>query len=325
MQQNGTTSERSAQTRRSLKDIRNRPLETHVYGEIENDEVRAEVTSLLKTRPWCRLVIGFARAEFFSNGEKDVLVVRELAGKVRATSYLSHGIAPCQSVLVRQTIRPRKLAGLPWSCGATAIVAPGGVGKTPMLEAFAKAFEAEGRDVLRVRFGEPRGEYESDYSELMVSLALALYNGHDVFIDSFKNPVYDLPGGLSAGGASNALWTTLSDLSSIFDRVGNAFVALINPTTADARVIKNAVESLKSSCCGIITTETGGRWVGFVREIETGERLAIAFHSSASRFEYEGSTSVDAELADSVKTSKPVTARIEVDSVLAGMLTRITR
>lgn len=312
------------QKKGSLAALRSRTLEVHVYGEIENEDVRSEVSALLKRRPWCRLVVGFARAEFFESGDKDVLVVREVPSKIRATSFLSMRIAPCQTVTQRGTLRPRTLAGLPWSRGATAILAPGGVGKTPMLEKFAKAFEAEGRAIRRCAFGEPRGEYESDYCELMLTLASALYYGEDVFLDSMKNPVYDLPGGLGVGGASNALWTTLSDFSSIFDRMGLSFVALINPTTADVRVRENAAESLKSSCCGIITTERGGKWVGFVREIETGERIALSFFSSSQKFEYNGSSSLDAP-SEPVGPEEVATARIEVDSVLARMLSRIAK
>lgn len=313
----------------TIADLRGEDLEVHIYGEIENDEVRNEVSALLKTRPWCRLVIGFARAEFFTVDFRNILVIREVASKVRATSYLDMQSVPCKPAAQRATMHPRGLAGLPWSCGATAIVAPGGVGKTPLLAKIAAAFRAEGRKAREIHFGEPRGEYESDYCNLMLDIAFALYYGEDVFVDSFKNPVYDLPGSLSAGGASNALWTTLSDLSGIFDRVGLSMVALINPTTADVRVRENAVESLKSSCCGIITTERGGRWVGYVREIETGDRLEITFHSSRDRFEYgesavaghgtrvRGVDSADAEQSSAV-------AKASVDAVLARMLARIT-
>lgn len=314
----------------TIADLRGADLEVHIYGEIENDEVRDEVSALLKTRPWCRLVIGFARAEFFTVDFRNILVIREVASKVRATSYLDMRSVPCKPAVQRSTMHPRGLAGLPWSCGATAIVAPGGVGKTPLLAKIAAAFRTEGRKAREIFFGEPRGEYESDYCMLMLDLAFALYYGEDVFVDSFKNPVYDLPGSLSAGGASNALWTTLSDLSSIFDRVGLTLVALINPTTADVRVRENAVESLKSSCCGIITTERGGRWVGYVREIETGDRLQITFHSSRGRFEYGDSAiagdGAHARAVDSADAERgSAVAKASVDAVLARMLTRITR
>lgn len=287
-----------------------------VYAEIRREKIGYR-------RPIARLALGVHRVDVWSTPDSTLLaIVRSLPAKVRVTSFVDHDVVPLSEK--RDTVRLVSMGHLPFSTGLTAIVAPGGKGKSPLLWQLATAFEKSGRQVRRIKFGEPRGEFITDYTDLMTQLLSALMLGQDVLIDSLKNPVYDLPGAASIGGMSSWLWPTLSDISAVFDRRGLSVVALINPTSAEQRVVANAVEALKTSTNGIITTSTGGQWAGYYRDIETGDRLEIAFFADGNRFEYDGVTVKPNEDAITVAAAGvSSTTRLSVDTVLANALSKL--
>lgn len=300
-------------------------LITEIPKLSRHEDITADQAATLSAkRAVIRLSIGHHRLDLYEDG---IAHYRLNNGKARVPSSTDHRKIPL--AVDRATVKVQGLGQLPFSRGATAILAPGGHGKTPLLWQFADEFERQGRAVRRIRFGETRGEYMTDYADLLAEMMDALYFGQDVFIDSFKNPVYDLPGGLAAGGVATSLWPTMSDLSAVFDRMGLCLVVLLNPSSDDIKVVTNAVEALKSNTNGILTSSRKGEWSGYYREISGNERRVIEFQASKDKFLYNGVTVlVDEGEQNPVhegETAIISPAAIHFNNVLASALSKLTQ
>lgn len=228
------------------------------------------------------------------------------------------------------TLALEKLADFPVNTGVTIIFGAGGAGKTPLAKRIASHMPG-GADLLL--FGEPYGDYVTDYEQMLVQLLEALLSGRHVVIDSLKNPVFDTPGAATSGGMSASLWPTLSDLSAVFDRCGCALISVINPTTSSELVTEVAKEALKVSTMGLIIAGGSNNWGIFWRDMATGVRNYEKFTSTVSDFtykgrtvEFEGGTSrTVADVSGREAEVKRTQVEVQVDNMLASAMAKLLK
>lgn len=151
--------------------------------------------------------------------------------------------------------------------GLVLLVAPGGVGKTPLAHMLAQYDVAS---YAVVRAGEPLAGYTSNRDRIAKSLALAMYHCSDVVLDSIKDLLSSSGGGSMKGGISREALLDLSSWATTAANLGVTLYVPLNPSSKD--LIASMIEAATSNATTVFSNEgkTGPEWVWGSR---TGEGL----------------------------------------------------
>lgn len=131
---------------------------------------------------------------------------------------------------------------IPGGCGV--ILGPANVGKTPLLKWIVSM--ADGR---LIRFGEPFPGYITEESEAAVALMDALLDPDVklIAIDSIKDVLVDMHGGLMARGIPRGVFRMLSQWASVAASVGKAIVVPLNISTDDKAALDEVSAAILSN------------------------------------------------------------------------------
>lgn len=150
--------------------------------------------------------------------------------------------------------------------GLMLIVAPGGVGKSPL------AHHLAGYDVAQyavVRAGEPLAGYTANRDRIAKALAQAMYNCSDVVLDSIKDLLSSSGGGAMKGGISREALLDLSSWASTAASLGVTLYVPLNPSSKE--LIDQMIEVAASNATTVFSNHGGtSAWAWTAR---TGEGL----------------------------------------------------
>lgn len=146
--------------------------------------------------------------------------------------------------------------GIPFPKGVCVIFGGADTAKTPLLHYVLKRTGGD-----HIRYGEPLPGYFR--SEQAAAAAIMTSDNSIIGLDSLKNLVGRLSGGLMDAGVSRELFPMLSDWSSYFAEHGQTLVTIVNASSSAQRVEDMMVEALKSNVTMIIHAKPDGRldWV----------------------------------------------------------------
>lgn len=137
------------------------------------------------------------------------------------------------------------LDGIPVPAGVVSIFGGANSGKSPLASYIANKLGGK-----MVRYGEPLPGYFRDVSQAVHAILSA--DEQVVVLDSTKNLVGRIDGGLMASGVSREFFAMLSDWSSYFAELGQTVIVVVNATVKDASLVQMVVEGLYSNTTGII-------------------------------------------------------------------------
>lgn len=151
--------------------------------------------------------------------------------------------------------------------GLALLVAPGGVGKTPLAHMLAQ-YDVDSYAVVRA--GEPLAGYTSNRDRIAKSLALAMYHCSDVVLDSIKDLLSSSGGGAMKGGISREALLDLSSWATTAANLGVTIYVPLNPSSKD--LIEAMVEVADSNATTVFSNDgrTGPDWAWSSR---TGEGM----------------------------------------------------
>lgn len=151
--------------------------------------------------------------------------------------------------------------------GLALLVAPGGVGKTPLAHMLAQHGV---KSYAVVRAGEPLAGYTSNRDRIAKSLALAMYHSSDVVLDSIKDLLSSSGGGAMKGGISREALLDLSSWATTAANLGVTIYVPLNPSSKD--LIEAMVEVASSNATTVFSNDgkTGAEWAWSSR---TGEGM----------------------------------------------------
>lgn len=151
--------------------------------------------------------------------------------------------------------------------GLVLLVAPGGVGKTPLAHMLAQYDVAS---YAVVRAGEPLAGYTSNRDRIAKSIALAMYQSSDVVLDSIKDLLSSSGGGSMKGGISREALLDLSSWATTAANLGVTLYVPLNPSSKD--LIESMVEVAASNATTVFHNDgkSGPEWTWSSR---TGEGL----------------------------------------------------
>lgn len=148
--------------------------------------------------------------------------------------------------------------------GLGVIYGASGAGKTQLLEFIFRALRESNIKARKVMFNEP-DLLVSSKSAAMVSeddllAEVAEFIGSDdeiLFIDSIRTFVYSSSGGATGkGGVDMTMYTKLTELSILAQRIGKSINVVFNPISADEAVVQNIKEAVKGSVESIYFIES---------------------------------------------------------------------
>lgn len=142
------------------------------------------------------------------------------------------------------------LDGIPLPAGVIAIFGGANSGKSPLA-----AYVANKTGGKMVKYGEPLPGYHRDVSHAVHAILSA--EERVIVLDSTKNLVGRIDGGLMASGVSREFFAMLSDWSSYFAELGQTVVVVVNATVKEANLVQMIVEGLYSNTTGIIHSADG--------------------------------------------------------------------
>lgn len=150
--------------------------------------------------------------------------------------------------------------------GLALLVAPGGVGKSPLAHHLAGYGVSE---YAIVRAGEPLAGYTANRDRIAKSLAVAMYNCSDVVLDSIKDLLSSSGGGAMKGGISREALLDLSSWASTAASLGVTLYVPLNPSSKD--LIDQMIEVANSNATTVFSNHGGSTsWAWTAR---TGEGL----------------------------------------------------
>lgn len=151
--------------------------------------------------------------------------------------------------------------------GLALLVAPGGVGKTPLAHMLARH---DVQSYAVVRAGEPLAGYTSNRDRIAKSLALAMYHSSDIVLDSIKDLLSSSGGGAMKGGISREALLDLSSWATTAANLGVTIYVPLNPSSKD--LIDAMVEVANSNATTVFSNDgkTGSEWTWSSR---TGEGM----------------------------------------------------
>lgn len=141
--------------------------------------------------------------------------------------------------------------------GLVLLVAPGGVGKTPLAHMLAQ-HGVESYAVVRA--GEPLAGYTSNRDRIAKSLGLAMYHSSDVVLDSIKDLLSSSGGGAMKGGISREALLDLSSWATTAANLGVTIYVPLNPSSKD--LIEAMTEVANSNATTVFSNDgkTGAEW-----------------------------------------------------------------
>lgn len=192
---------------------------------------------------------------------------------------------PGLSAALRGIITPgaaplnKKVGAIHIPCGVCAIVAGGGVGKTPLAHTLA----ASGVDSYGiVRVGEPLAGYAMKHSEVADDLVQAMYHESDIVLDSIKDLLAS-GSALMKGGISRTALVSLSEWGSLAAALGCTLYVPVNPS-GDSALISVMVEQAKSNAT-MTVWDADAKWYWSARGGEALHRLEGEFPRSITKFD----------------------------------------
>lgn len=151
--------------------------------------------------------------------------------------------------------------------GLVLLVAPGGVGKTPLAHMLAQYGVSQH---AVVRAGEPLAGYTSNRDRIAKSIGLAMHQCSDVVIDSIKDLLSSSGGGAMKGGISREALLDLSSWATTAANLGVTLYVPLNPSSKE--LIEAMVEVADSNATTVFSNDgkSGPEWSWTSR---TGEGL----------------------------------------------------
>lgn len=200
--------------------------------------------------------------------------VQEATAPRLPESHISHRAAAARAAMNRLSL-PR---------GLTVISGGSGIGKTPLLRAWARALGVGielNEDSRYIRHGEPFAGYSWLDEDFILKMGLAVQQcrlldegSRFIAIDSLKDAL-NASGNAMKGGLSRGALRFLSALSITLASERVRGIAVINPSSSDASVIGEFTEAVKSSVNGFVWMKADGRVSVELRGEEARPRASI--------------------------------------------------
>lgn len=203
------------------------------------------------------------------NSEEAVLGLTEPVLSYEDAATLTGTSTALDNVVIAGSAPANKLGpkGLLIPAGLCLLVAPGGVGKTPLAHMLA-AHEVESYGVVRA--GEPLAGYSSNRERIARAIATAMYHNSDVVLDSIKDLLSSSGGGAMKGGISREALLDLSSWASTAAALGVTLYVPLNPSSKD--LIDGMIEVAASNATLVVANHGNGtNWSWAAR---TGEGLS---------------------------------------------------
>lgn len=164
------------------------------------------------------------------------------------------------------------LNDIPLPTGVIALFGGANSSKSPLAHYICA--KADGK---LIRYGEPLPGYHRDF-RLAVN-EMFTTDKKVIVLDSVKNLIGRIEGGLMTTGISREFFAMLSDWSSYFAELGKTLVVIINATTKDENVLDMVVEGLFSNTTGVLYSRKGSiEWkmrAGSGKQRREGEHTII--------------------------------------------------
>lgn len=203
---------------------------------------------------------------------------------------------PAESIVVGVLEDSAVVDGMPFPKGVCTIFGGADTAKTPLLHYLMRRTGG-----THVRYGEPLPGYYR--SEQLAAAAIMNAPGTIIGLDSLKNLVGRLSGGLMEAGVSRELFPMLSDWSSYFAERGQTLITIINASSSSDRVESMMVEALKSNVTMLIHAKPDGRLEWLARR-GSGMKRRTGVH----RIEWEGDGKIRALINNSESSREPASS-----------------
>lgn len=224
-----------------------RAMDYDGLGEVSEDTSVTPDADVLEAAAEVRksVAVGNISYSLMTNGEMAVTERRRIYGP---TSYTPKGNSAAERLLpVTATID-----GIPLPVGVVVIFGGTNSAKSPLASYIAR--EAKGE---LFRYGEPLPGYSRDLGALLKQVFMS--ENRLVVIDSVKNLVGRIDGGLMSSGLSREFFAMMSDWSSYFSELGQTVVVVVN-ANVDPRhpeLVSIVTEGLWSNTNGVIHSDGG--------------------------------------------------------------------
>lgn len=208
--------------------------------ELGNDADVIETATVKKS-----VAVGNISYSMMSDGNMVVVERRRLYGP---TSFESKG----DSIADRTLKVTTTIDGIPLPVGVVVIFGGTNSAKSPLASYLVK----QGKGKL-LRYGEPLPGYSRDLTVLLQRVFAA--EESLIAIDSMKNLVGRIDGGLMKTGLSREFFAMMSDWSSYFSELGQTILVIVN-ANVDPRqpeLVNTVIEGLWSNTNGVIHSEGG--------------------------------------------------------------------
>lgn len=225
----------------------------------------------------------------------------------RLLEDLVEGSTGLNKVIVAGNVR------LPIHCGAVAVVAGTGAGKTPLAHWLAGQ-SSPGYSTVRI--SEPFAGNTGNWQMAANAIGVAAASTTDIIIDSVKDLLGDAGGGTMKGGVSRVALAMFSHWSALGAALGVTFYIPVNPSSGSAETLAEIVTAARSSATCTIVNE-GGAWKYILRPYDGAERVTgpVPFNDSA-----EPDRDFDRDSGEGTRVTKLALAR----DVLEGVVQRST-
>lgn len=148
--------------------------------------------------------------------------------------------------------------------GLGVIYGASGAGKTQLLDFVYQALKESNIGAQKIMFNEPdllvtsKSAAIVSEDELLYKVAEFIASDDEIlFIDSIRTFIFSSSGGATGkGGIDMTLYTKLTELSILAQRLGKSINVVFNPISADEAVVKNIKEAVKGSVESIYFIES---------------------------------------------------------------------
>lgn len=199
------------------------------------------------------------------------------------------------------------ISGFPFPCGVYLVCGAGNSGKTPMAHTIAQAIVGDAEEGFGLlRYGEPFCGYNKSEAEAGAELVDLVVKHRVVVIDSLKDTMTQMTGGLMEAGLSRGILPLFSRLSMMASELGCVIIIPINPSSQKDSVVELIGEIARSNVAMAVIND-GREWTLLARQGEGQLRAAgtarLSFTKNVPSLQVTSVSEVTEATVDKMMTS----------------------
>lgn len=246
------------------------PTVAPITGPNEGDPVIADEeissTTLAKVNPHFAFRVQFGNHTYsYPSGEvhNAEIYPAEISSEFRSMMD-DAGLTPTAGSLPLAA----QVNGFSFPCGAYIVVGKGDAGKTPMAYALAEAIAGDDPDGFElIRYCEPFAGYNKSEAQAGAELVRKMVSHRVIVVDSLKDMMTQMKGGLMDSGLSRGVLPLFSKLSMMASELGCVLIFPINPSSQKDNMIELLAEVARSNVAAAVVKD-GSEWVILARHGE---------------------------------------------------------